>query len=252
LNWARNRGIDEAKHPIVAFTDDDAKVDVFWLHAINNAFQNENIVAVSGLVAPTEMDTRAQRMFELGYGGMAHGFVKKYLHRTRLSKRQQLWASSFGIGVNMAFRKQVFDKIGQFNVAFDVGTPTKGGGDVEMFFRLVNSGFSMLYDPAVLVWHTHRKSMNALCKQIQDNGRSTGCYLIHVFRQKRVRRLSILRFFFVEWLWKWNMMNLLKKRRHLSRKLPLYELWGLLSSPFAYWHSLKVAKRLGSNSSEYI
>jgi GT2 family glycosyltransferase len=144
----------------------------------------------------------------------------------------------------MAFRKEVFDKIGQFDVAFDVGTPSRGGGDVEMFFRLVNSGYTMLYDPAMLIWHMHRKSMEALWRQVEDNGKSTGCFLIHVFRQKKVRRLSVLRFLVVEWLWKWNIHNLLKKKKHFSRKISLCELRGLIGSPYAYWLSQKKARQI--------
>jgi glycosyltransferase involved in cell wall biosynthesis len=243
LDWARNRGIQEARHEIIAFTDDDARVDPFWLHAINHAFDNENVMAVSGMVAPAELETAAQQMFELGYGGMAHGFVKRYFNRKQLSSRQLLWASSFGIGANMAFRKQVFSRIGLFDTAFDVGTPTRGGGDVEMFFRLVNRGFMMVYDPAVLVWHTHRKSMPELHRQIQDNGRSTGCFLIHVFRHNQVERITVIRFFLKDWLWRWNLMNLFRKRHLFSRKFSIAELSGLLASPLAYWYSQKQAKR---------
>jgi glycosyltransferase involved in cell wall biosynthesis len=243
LNWARNRGIKEASHEIVAFTDDDARVDTFWLHAINQAFSNESVMAVSGMVAPAEMETPAQRMFELGYGGMGHGFSKRYISQKQLSNRQLLWASSFGIGANMAFRKTVFSKTGLFDVAFDVGTPTRGGGDVEMFFRLVRQGFVMVYDPAVLIWHVHRKSMASLYNQIQDNGKSTGCFLIHVFRHNLVKRSQVIQFLLVDWLWQWNLKNLVRKNKHISRRASLYELRGLLSSPYAYWSSQKLAKR---------
>jgi glycosyltransferase involved in cell wall biosynthesis len=58
LNWARNRGLQEARYPIVAFTDDDAKVDEHWLYAINNAFRDENVKAVSGMVGPAELNTK--------------------------------------------------------------------------------------------------------------------------------------------------------------------------------------------------
>jgi glycosyltransferase involved in cell wall biosynthesis len=244
LDWARNRGIKEAKYDLLAFTDDDARIDGFWLHAIDKAFKEKQVMAVSGLVAPAELKTAAQHIFELGYGGMGHGFEKKYFTRRQLGNRRLLWASSFGIGANMAFRKKVFHDIGYFDVAFDVGTPTNGGGDVEMFFRLVSRGFTMMYEPSMLVWHTHRESMQALRKQIRDNGCSTGCFLIHVFRQGSIRRLSVIRFLLIEWFWNWNIKNLFRKQKYLPRSLSLFEISGLFKSPFAYWQSQKMEKRI--------
>lgn len=243
LDWARNRGIKEAKYSLVAFTDDDAKVDAFWLYAINQAFLNPSIMAVSGLVAPAELETSAQHIFELGYGGMGHGYSRKYFSRKQISNQRLLQASSFGIGANMAFRKEVFEKVGYFDVAFDVGTPTNGGGDVEMFFRLVNSGYTMQYEPSMLIWHTHRRDMKALEKQIRDNGRSIGCFLTHLYWYKQVRRITILKFFLVSWLWKWNLKNFIKPRKHLPRRFSLFELQGLITSPFAYRASRKIAAR---------
>src|SRR6478672_4081796 len=43
LDWARNRGILEAANEIIAFTDDDVKVDKFWLRSINNIFSNKDV-----------------------------------------------------------------------------------------------------------------------------------------------------------------------------------------------------------------
>ncbi len=95
-----------------------------------------------------------------------------------MSDRRLLWASGFGVGVNMAFRREVLDAIGGFDVALDVGTPSRGGGDVALFHRFVARGYTLHYDPSALVWHTHRRQFAALHRQVYDNGRSFGCYLI--------------------------------------------------------------------------
>lgn len=47
-----------------------------------------------------------------------------------------LWAGAFGVGANMALRHEFFISIGLFDVALNVGTPSGGGGDIEMFHRL--------------------------------------------------------------------------------------------------------------------
>ena len=171
LDRARNKGIAEAQYKIVAFTDDDTKVDAFWLDSIARTFANKNVMGGSGYVAPAELETEAQHLFELGFGGMGHGFYRRHIQKEKMDDKQLLWASSFGIGANMAFRKKVFQHIGLFDTALDVGTPSHGGGDVEIFHRLVTNGHLFVYEPSMLIWHYHRREEKAFRRQIFDNGR---------------------------------------------------------------------------------
>ncbi len=244
LNWARNRGIAEASHSIIAFTDDDVQVDRFWLQAIGKSFVNPDVMATTGFVAPKELETQAQVLFELGYGGMSHGFKQRRVHRDTLTPRQQLWASNFGVGANMAFRQDVFKRIGSFDVALDVGTPSRGAGDIEMFHRLVTQSNLLMYEPSMLVWHTHREDRSALSKQIADNGCSFGCYLIHCYRHRTVKRSSIIAFFLIDWFFKWNMKNLLKPSPKVPRLFSAIELMEILKSPIAYKKSQAQALKI--------
>ncbi len=244
LNRARNRGLAEARYSVVAFTDDDVRVDAFWLQAVAGIFANKEVMGASGYVAPAELETTAQHLFELSYGGMGHGFKRRNFKKSELTPRQLLWASSFGIGANMAFRTEVFETIGFFDTALDVGTPSHGGGDVEMFHRLVNKGHFFVYEPSMLIWHHHRRENKALQKQIMDNGRSFGCYLLDCFNKKTVRRTSIVAFFFVDWLLKWNLKNLFSPHTKVLKRFSLMELCGLLTSPLAYWKTKQQDKKI--------
>ncbi len=244
LDWARNRGIAEATHNIIAFTDDDAVVDKYWLQVISKAFNNDEVMCVTGFVAPAELETGAQRMFELNYGGMAHGFRQRIFKKEQLSNRQLIWASNFGVGANMSFRKKIFEQIGNFDVALDVGTPSCGGGDIEMFHRVVAKGYHLLYEPSMLVWHTHRKHYGELKKQISDNGKSFGCYLITCYKNKTVGAGSLLKFSLVDWLYRWNLKNLFKASTKIPRYLTVRELFGMASSPIAYARSQRRAKQM--------
>lgn len=240
LDWARNRGIHEAAYDIVAFTDDDVCVDRFWLQEINKAFNDPQVMAVTGYVAPSELETPAQATFELSYGGMGHGFYRRVIKRENLTEAQLIRASNFGIGANMSFRKHVFSKIGLFDTALDVGTPSCGGGDIEMFHRLVSMGYTLVYEPKVLVWHTHRKNMSALKKQILFNGRSFGCYLITCVYNQTASRKAVIHFLLINWLYKWNIKNLVKS--NIPASFSLMELYGMLTSPLAYRKSQKQIK----------
>ena len=64
LDWARNRAILEAKGEIIAYTDDDVVVDPGWVGAIAQVFTvNPNVMALTGLVVPYELETEAQVLF---------------------------------------------------------------------------------------------------------------------------------------------------------------------------------------------
>jgi glycosyltransferase involved in cell wall biosynthesis len=243
LDWARNRGIKEASYNIIAFTDDDIYADPFWLKVMNNGFKNKEVMAVTGYVAPAELETPSQQIFELKYGGMGHGFNRSFLRKESLTERQLLWASGFGIGANMAFRREVFEQAGMFDVSFDVGTPSHGGGDIEFFHRLLTQGHLLQYEPSMIIWHYHRRENASLRRQIADNGRSFGCYLINCFSHRTVKRKSVIMFFLIDWLLRWNLRNLFGPRPKFPRSLALAELMGMMVSPIAYIQTKARAKK---------
>jgi glycosyltransferase involved in cell wall biosynthesis len=248
LDWARNRGIAEAHHDIVAFTDDDARPDRGWLRAIAHAFAEPEVMAVTGFVAPAELETGAQIRFELIYGGMGRGFRRRTIRRGTLTARDLLWASGFGVGANMAFRRDLFAAIGPFDVALDVGTPSGGGGDNEMFHRLVARGYTLCYEPAALVWHTHRRDAASLRQLVYNNGRSFGAYLLTCARNRTVSRFSILRFAAREWLGWW-LLRRLRRAGRLSRRFVAIELIGALLSPLAYRAAQTRARQVAAAAS---
>jgi glycosyltransferase involved in cell wall biosynthesis len=243
LNWARNRAIAEASHEIIAFIDPDMRPDRGWLRGIAAGFADPEIMAVSGLVAPAELETEAQIQFEYGYGG-----IVQYLHRfkvegSKLSVRELLWAKYYGVGANMAFRVQVFEAVGNFDPALDVGAATRGAGDIEMFHRILAKGYATFYEPRALVWKVHRRSGNALSQQLRDNGQSFGAYLLTCDRNRTVPRLEILKFAIFNWLGWW-LLRRLRDPGGLPRKLVVSELLGALDSPFAYRKAQLQAQQL--------
>ena len=244
LDWARNCGISNAAYEIVAFTDDDTVVDPHWLDAVGEAFTNPETMVVTGFVAPYELETHAQHVFELGYGGMGHGFTRKIIKNDNLTSGELLWASGFGVGANMAFRKEVFNDIGNFDVALDVGTASHGGGDIEMFHRLVYRGHQLVYEPSAIIWHTHRRNMKALRKQVFDNGRSFGCYLLTCLRNRSTSAGTVFKFLLINWFRNWICRNFIRPPKHFPRILAVTEFLGLLTSPFAYRASQANSKKI--------
>ena len=251
LDWARNRAIQEARGALIAFTDDDVIVDPGWLRAIAEGFVDDpDVMAITGLVVPWELETEAQHLFEL-YGGFGRGFERRWRRYDRQDPdpaNAPYGAGRYGTGANMAFRRALFDAIGPFDPALDVGTLTNGGGDLELFFRALKEGYTLLYEPRAIVRHRHRRTMEQLGAQIANNGIGFYAYLTRATRYYPDERWKIARFG-VWWFRWWNLRRLAQsflRPTRLPRALILAELRGSLVGPRRYaWHTDALARRAG-------
>jgi glycosyltransferase involved in cell wall biosynthesis len=250
LNWARNRAQREARHDIVAYIDDDVIASPGWLLGIAHGFSEPETMAVTGLVLPAELETPAQNAFEV-YGGMSKGFSSRVFRRDDLDPAGILWSSSWGIGANMAFRRDLFELVGGFDPVLDVGTPTRGGGDIEFFHRVVAAGHTLRYDPAAYVYHVHRRDGSALMRQIGNNGRSFPAYLLTVAHNHRDQRGTVISFALRQWLWGWLVKRGIKaiwRRDWQTTSFVAAELRGSLGAIQGYRESRRaVAKRETNN-----
>lgn len=206
LDHARNRAIIESKGEIVAYTDDDVMVDAGWVEALGKVFAEDPAVGlVTGLIEPAELETEAQALFER-YGGFGRGCVRNYL-KSRPGEPMPwnlIGAGQLGAGANMAIRRSLFDQIGQFDPALDVGTPTLGGGDHEIFFRCIRSGMACLYEPTAIVRHRHRRSMPELHKLLYSYGHATRCFFereAEEFPSDRAAIRKLERWWWRHWAW---------------------------------------------------
>jgi glycosyltransferase involved in cell wall biosynthesis len=211
LDNARNRAIQESRGDVLALTDDDVSVDRGWVKAIARAFEEEpHAMCVTGLVVPDELDTPAQVLFER-YGGFGRGF-RRWVYRLQHARASAVehygGTGRFGTGANMAFRTRFVATRGGFDPDLDVGTPANGGGDLEMFLRVLKHGHALVYEPAALVRHRHRRSYAELRTQIANNGIGFYAYLTRTARVYPDERAHVLRLG-AWWLWWWNIRRLL-------------------------------------------
>jgi glycosyltransferase involved in cell wall biosynthesis len=236
LNWARNCAVLEASGEIIAYTDDDVEVDSQWLRSLAHHFVNPAVMCVTGLVVPAQRETPAQNLFE-EYGGFGRGFETRYF-TMGVRKYWRYWplgAGIFGTGCNMAFRRSLFDRIGLFDVALDVGTPSQGAGDHDLFYRTIRANYILVYEPRAIIWHYHRSDMTALQRQLRDFGRGVYAFWTKTFltdSQMRWRTLT----FAMSWYLQWFGGRLLHGHPggRFPRGLVLIEAIGALQGPWAY------------------
>lgn len=249
LDWARNRAIAEAGGEIIAFTDDDVMVDRAWIRSLVAAFgTDENVAAVTGLVLPSELETEAQVLFER-YRSFGRGFMPRRVapgRREALAHRYGA-AGDYGTGANMAFRRSLFGRIGAFDPALDVGTATRGGGDLDMFFRVLKAGQVLVYEPRALVRHRHRRTMEALRSQIADHGVSFSSYIVRSALAYPDERLSFARL--AGWWWAKTAFRVLWPKASPAwalRRLGLVELRGCIVGLTRYPLAKRAAARLAA------
>jgi glycosyltransferase involved in cell wall biosynthesis len=235
LDWARNCGLQAANTEIVAYTDDDATVDPNWLNAIARGFADPQVSCVTGFVLPMEMQTDAQVLFE-DNGGMRKGIWPRSFDRRNIDDNALIATQLCGVGVNMAFRREALLEIGGFDVHLDVGTPSHGSGDLDIFHRLLTSGKIIRYEPSAVVWHQHRRSMPALHKQFYDNGRAFGCYLLKILSNRTLPAKDVVQFVATDWIGSWLFFGERTGRRPM---LVAAEIWGMLHAPWAFWRTYR-------------
>jgi hypothetical protein len=149
----------------------------------------------------------------------------------------------------MAYRRDLFDKIGQFDTALDVGTITNGGGDLEMFFRVLKEGHTLVYEPNAVVLHRHRRDYERLRTQLTNNGIGFYSYMVRSALRYPNERFAFARLG-LWWLWWWNIRRLLISFWHpqrFPRDLIIAELRGSLTGLTRYQRSKRIAAAIASS-----
>lgn len=183
LGWAHNCGLKHARGEFIAFTDDDVIVDRHWLSELLRGFAiSSQVGCVTGLVVPQEIETPSQYWFDT-HSGFNKGFRQRVfdLHLNRPEDRLFPYRSSmFGTGANMAFRATALRGVGGLDPVLGPGTKATNGEDLDIYFRIIEAGYQLVYQPSALVHHLHRSDYAALRQQFYTYGVGFTAYLTKV------------------------------------------------------------------------
>jgi len=152
LSAARNTGIRAAQGDIVAFTDSDCKVDEDWLYYLVGDLVKTDACAIGGHNFPPPEDDFIAGAVAVSPGGPAH---------VMLNDRE----AEHIPGCNMAFWKWALDEINGFDVIYRAA-----GDDVDVCWRLLQSGYKIAFSHAGFVWHYRRNTVRAYLKQQRGYG----------------------------------------------------------------------------------
>ena len=169
---ARNVGARGATGDILAFIDSDCTASTEWLNELIPSFTNSATAAVGGLVdgmcTASEIDRYETVMSSLSLGSR---------ERSGSSGDDTFYLPS----CNMLVRRSAFHRAGGFNDEMHVGE------DVDLTWRLRDSGWTITYLPAGRVYHEHRSSVRSFMSRRFDYGTSEGILQrIHPLRRKRM------------------------------------------------------------------
>lgn len=139
-SYALNTAIAAAKGDILAFTDDDTRIDPSWLQKIWHTFRRFNADGVGGPTTPLWLSPRPEWLSDMllrQIGMVDYGDVPFVIQ----SATRPL------IGPNCAYKRSLFEKLGGYD------TDDMSAQDTQFFIRAFRSGAVLVYDPEIKVPH---------------------------------------------------------------------------------------------------
>jgi GT2 family glycosyltransferase len=140
---ARNRGAMESSGKVILFTDDDCVAAPQWLNSMLQPFDDPKVVGAKGVYRTRQKSSVAR-------------FVQtEYEDRYRLMDGSD--SIDFVDTYSAAFRRERFFEMDGYDTSF----PVACAEDVELSYRMSNSGWKMKFAPEAIVYHTHPETLRA-------------------------------------------------------------------------------------------
>jgi GT2 family glycosyltransferase len=154
LSNARNTGMEAATGEIVAYIDDDAYPDPHWLRYLAHVFMTTNHAGVGGPNISPAGDGVIADSIANAPGGPVHVLLTDEI-------------AEHIPGCNMAFRREALLEVGGCDPVYRAA-----GDDVDLCWRIQQTGKTIGFHPAAFVWHHCRNSVKMYWNQQKGYGKA--------------------------------------------------------------------------------
>ncbi len=148
LSHARNRGIKESLGDVLVYVDDDALINKEYLSTYFQFFEkNKNAFAAGGPIIP-KYETEEPKW-------MSH-YVKCLLtgYKYKGDKVVEFTGGDYPGGGNAAYRKEVFETVGLYNVDLGrKGNSLVGAEEKDIFDKMKQQDMKFYYLPTAILYH---------------------------------------------------------------------------------------------------
>ena len=159
----RNVGILSATGEIIAFTDGDCIVDQNWISAIQKCFEeHSDLDGIRGKIVPVRTDNR----YEAYWNHLAWELLMKFGDEPYVIQEKRLDNSL--ITANCAYRRELLLKVDGFSSWFG-----NNAEDVDLTWRILEHGASLMYDPTPLVYAHGVTTVKGIAQKSFRNGISS-------------------------------------------------------------------------------
>ncbi len=141
LSRARNEVLERARADVIAFTDDDCRVDSDWVRRVDEYFDARPEVALGfgRVVAPAELH--------------AKGYVATFEPEDAILREFPSPMAPWGIGACMVLRRDAVMRAGAFDPELGAGSPIPAGEELDFTIRVLGAGLAVATTRAFEVTH---------------------------------------------------------------------------------------------------
>lgn len=153
----RNKGVQIAKGDIIVFIDSDCIPHKNWLQELLKPIQREKEAIVAGKVLLSDNNSVHALEFEKNNN-------RKYLGEAPT--------------MNLALKREVFDKVGLFDTNFQCGE------DVDFLWRAIRIGYKIRYAPKAIIYHDLGSNIKEIKRMYVYGTARVDLYKKHQYRKK--------------------------------------------------------------------